>query len=48
MSKEIMLIRKAKNQAEQNVTELKEKLRIELSKPQQEQMSIHSIVSVDK
>jgi hypothetical protein len=33
MSKELMLIRKAKNQAEQNVVELKEKLRIELSKP---------------
>ena len=34
MSKEIMLVRKAKNLAEQNVTDLKEKLRIELSKPQ--------------
>jgi hypothetical protein len=33
MSRELMLVRKAKNQAEQNVVELKEKLRIELAKP---------------
>jgi hypothetical protein len=33
MSKELMLLRKAKNLAEQNVVELKEKLRVELSKP---------------
>jgi hypothetical protein len=33
MSRELMLVRKAKNQAEQNVVELKEKLRIEVAKP---------------
>jgi chromosome segregation ATPase len=33
MSRELMVLRKAKNQAEQNVSELKEKLRLELSKP---------------